>query len=127
MAETIFTKIINRELPAIIHYENDEFIVFNDIQPMAPIHVLVVPKKAYQTLEEVDLEDTEFHAKLLQTARRVASQLGIADNYKMFINVGLRLQAVPHLHLHLLGGWQAELAQENLAKLEENFANRKEA
>jgi histidine triad (HIT) family protein len=105
MADTLFTKIINREIPAKIEYEDDQFIVFRDISPRAPIHVLIVPKEPYVTLEKVPQEKGDFHAQLLLTARKVAKILGIQANYKLFMNVGEGIQAVPHLHLHLMGGW----------------------
>ena len=104
--ESIFTKIINRQIPATIEYEDDEFIAFRDIHPRAPIHVLLVPKKPYTTLEAVDIEDAGFHARLLQTVRRLAKKLAISDNYKLIMNVGDKMQLVPHVHLHLLGGWE---------------------
>jgi histidine triad (HIT) family protein len=104
--DSIFTKIIKRELPATIRYEDDEFIAFNDIHPHAPIHILLVPKKPYRTLEEVDADDAAFHAKILQTARHVAKLVGTADNYRLVMNVGEGVQAVPHVHLHILGGWK---------------------
>jgi len=107
MEDTIFTKIINRELPATIQYEDDEFIAFNDIHPNAPVHVLVVPKKPYQTLEEVELSDTAFMGRLLQVCRTVAKKMGIADNYRLGMNVGKDLQAVPHIHVHIVGGWKS--------------------
>lgn len=102
---TIFTKIINREIPSTIEYEDDEFIVIRDIHPHAPVHVLVIPKKEYKTLEEVSLEDTDFHAKILTIARTVAKKLGIGENYKLVMNVGDKMQIVPHIHLHVMGGW----------------------
>lgn len=105
MSESIFTKIINREIPAKIVFEDDDFIAINDIHPKAPIHVLIIPKKAYTTLEEVDLADDHFHSKLLKTARLLAKQLNISDNYKLFMNVGKGVQDVHHLHLHLMGGY----------------------
>jgi histidine triad (HIT) family protein len=108
MADSIFTKIINKEIPATIHYEDDAFIAINDINPKAPVHILIIPKKPYQTLEKVDLNDSEFHYQLLATARKVAKQMGIQDNYKLFMNVGERVQQVQHIHLHLTGGWPAE-------------------
>ncbi len=105
---SIFTKIINRELPSTIEYEDDEFIVFRDIHPHAPVHVLVVPKHEYKTLEEVSLADEHFHSRLLLTARKVAKKLGIGENYKLIMNVGDQMQIVPHIHLHLMGGWDAK-------------------
>lgn len=105
MSDSIFTKIIHREIPSTIVYEDDQFIAFKDIHPQAPVHVLLVTKEPFESLEKIPLENTELQAKLLQTARKVAQQLGIQDNYKLFMNVGKDVQAVQHLHLHLLGGW----------------------
>ena len=105
MSDSIFTKIINREIPSTIVFENDDFIVINDLHPKAPIHVLIIPKKAYETLEAVELDDDLFHAKLLKTARLVAKKLGTSDNYKLFMNVGKNVQDVHHVHLHLMGGY----------------------
>lgn len=116
MAKTLFEKIIDRELPATIQYEDEDFIAFNDIHPMAPVHVLIVPKKVYRTLETVALEDVTFQAKLLQTIRKVAQKLGIADNYKIFMNVGDQVQSVPHLHVHVTGGWNKQLSAADLDK-----------
>ncbi len=116
MSDSLFTKIIKREIPATIVYEDDDFIAFKDIHPQAPVHVLVVPKQPYKTLEEVPPENSDFHAKLLLTARKVAKILHIQDNYKLFMNVGKHVQAIHHIHLHLLGGWpeKGELIQTKL-------------
>jgi histidine triad (HIT) family protein len=103
---SIFTHIINREIPAIIQYEDDEFIAIDDIKPLAPIHVLLIPKKPYKTLEEVALEDEKFHARYLQLARKIAQKLGISGNYKLLMNVGEQVQMVHHVHLHIMGGWE---------------------
>ena len=108
MSDSIFTKIIQREIPATIQYEDDAFIAIDDINPKAPVHVLIIPKKPYQTLEAVDLSDTDFHAQILLVARKVAKKMNIAENYKLFMNVGERVQEVHHIHLHLTGGWQQE-------------------
>lgn len=112
--DSIFTKIIRREIPATIHYEDDDFIAIDDINPMAPYHILIIPKKPYVTLEDVPTNDDQFHAQILLLARKVAAQLGIADNYKIFMNVGRRVQAVHHVHMHLLGGWDASKSTEQL-------------
>lgn len=106
MSDSIFSKIIRRELPSTIQFEDDEFIVINDIHPKAPVHVLIIPKKAYRSLEEVNMDDDAFYAKLMKLARKMAQKLHIADNYKIFMNVGDRVQDVPHLHVHLMGGWK---------------------
>ncbi len=105
MPDTIFTKIINREIPATIQYEDENFIAFNDIHPAAPVHILIVTKKPFSTLGAVELTDSATHAGLLQTARKVAEKMGISDNYRLVMNVGPDMQAVPHVHIHLLGGW----------------------
>ncbi len=107
MADSIFTKIIKREIPSTIRFEDEDFIVINDLYPKAPIHVLIIPKKAYESLEAVDFDNDIFYAKLLKTARLVAKDLGIAENYKLFMNVGKNVQDVHHLHLHLMGGYKA--------------------
>lgn len=107
MSQTLFEKIIARELPAEIVYEDDEFIAFKDIRPAAPVHVLIVPKKAYPTLEAISLDDP-LQLRLLQLTRKLAKKLNISDNYKIHLNVGDKVQAVPHLHLHLLGGFDKE-------------------
>lgn len=106
MEDTVFTKIIKRELPSVIRYENDTFIAFDDINAQAPVHVLVVPKKQVETLEAVQTSDESFHAQLLLVARKVADLMGIGDNYRLVMNVGRQVQAVPHLHVHVMGGWK---------------------
>lgn len=114
MSDSIFTKIINREIPATIQYEDDDFIAINDISPKAPVHVLVIPKKQYETLEMVDLDDASFHAKLLITVRKVAEKMNISDNYKIFMNVGKRVQQVHHIHVHVTGGWNQKKSIEDI-------------
>ena len=111
---SVFTKIIIRGLPATIQFEDDEFIVIDNILPVAPIHFLVIPKKPYTTLEAVDLEDAHFHARMLQVARIVAKKLGIQDSYKLFMNVGTQVQAIHHVHLHVTGGWAKTSSIEDL-------------
>ncbi|HSW89537.1 MAG TPA: HIT domain-containing protein [Patescibacteria group bacterium] len=106
MEDSVFTKIIKRQIPSTIRFEDDEFIAFDDIHPHAPIHVLVVPKKQYETLEQVPMEDTNFHARLLLIGREVARIMGISENYRFALNIGKELQAVHHVHLHVLGGWK---------------------
>jgi histidine triad (HIT) family protein len=108
MADSLFTKIINREIPAKIQYEDDDFIAFDDISPRAPVHVLIVTKEPFQSLEKIPQDNAEIHAKLLLVARKIADKLEIRDNYKLFMNVGEQIQAVQHLHLHLMGGWDLD-------------------
>lgn len=104
--QSIFSRIIARELPATILYEDESWIAIHDIHPKAPVHLLVIPKHPYPTLEDVAFEDTDFHADLLRTGRKVAAMAGIGKNYKCMLNVGLDVQIVHHIHLHVMGGWE---------------------
>ncbi|MDQ3008582.1 MAG: HIT domain-containing protein [bacterium] len=114
MDKSVFSKIIDGEIPATVYYEDERFIAIKDINGQAPVHALIISKKPYKTLEEIPSDDVEFHAQLLLTARNVAKQLNIADNYKLFLNVGERVQSVHHLHLHLMGGWANDKTREQL-------------
>lgn len=104
--ETIFTKIANHEAEADMLFEDDDMVVFKDIRPKAPVHVLVVPRKPIENLAAVTEEDSELLGKLLYRASVVAKELGVAESgYKIVMNVGDDGgQIVPHLHLHILGG-----------------------
>lgn len=115
--KTIFSKIIDREVPSTILYEDNDFIVIKDINPRAPIHFLVITKQPYPSLEAVEPDNDLIYAGLLKIARRVAAEQGIADNYKLIMNVGKKLQLVHHIHLHVLGGWsdaKLEVEKNNL-------------
>jgi histidine triad (HIT) family protein len=114
---SVFTKIINRELPATIFYEDDEFIAIDNINHVAPVHFLVIPKKPYATLEEVSVDDVQFHAKILQIARQVAKKLSIEKSYKLFMNIGEQVQVVHHVHLHVTGGWDQSATREELEQV----------
>jgi len=105
MSETIFSKIIKREVPATIRYEDANFIAFDDIKPSAPVDILIVPKKEFASLQDVPIEDTHTFAGLLQTARKVAEKVGISSNYRLVMNVGDEIQLVKQIHIHLMGGW----------------------
>jgi len=106
--ETIFSKIIRREIPATIVYEDDLSLAFLDIFPKAPVHVLIVPKKPIESLEDVKEEDLPIVAHLFLVVQKVAAISGVAESgYRIAINCGKDGgQEVPHLHLHLLGGKQ---------------------
>lgn len=105
--ETIFSKIIRREIPADIVYEDDLCLAFKDINPQAPIHALVIPKQAIAKLSDADSQDHALMGHLLLTAKRVADQLGLENGYRVVINTGPDGgQTVYHLHLHILGGRQ---------------------
>ena len=106
MSETIFSKIIKREIPADIVYEDDEILAFRDINPKAPVHVLIIPKIEIATVNDLKPEHAELIGKMALAAQKVARQEGIAeDGYRLVINAGDQGgQEVPHLHIHLLGG-----------------------
>jgi histidine triad (HIT) family protein len=105
MSETIFSKIIRREIPADIVYEDDLALAFKDITPQAPVHILVIPKKPIPQLSAAESEDHALMGHLLLTAKRVAEQAGLENGYRLVINNGTDGgQTVSHLHLHILGG-----------------------
>jgi histidine triad (HIT) family protein len=104
MAETLFTKIIRRQIPAKIEYEDEQYIVIHDIQPQAPVHLLVIPKKPIPTLNDLDPRDIPLVGGLFLVAKNVMAKLGHAD-YRTVFNCGPGAQqTVFHLHLHLLAG-----------------------
>lgn len=109
---TLFEKIIAREIPADIVHEDDLSLVFRDISPQAPTHLLVIPKKPIPRVGEADPEDQELLGHLLLVAGKVATDLGInsvEDGFRLVINNGSNGgEAVPHLHIHLLSGRQME-------------------
>jgi histidine triad (HIT) family protein len=106
MSKTLFEKIIAREIPASIVYEDDRVLAFKDINPGAPTHVLIVPKKPIPRIAEAPAEDQEVLGHLLLKAAEVAKQLGLTQGgYRLVINNGPDAgESVPHLHLHILGG-----------------------
>lgn len=107
--DTIFGKIIRREIPADIVYEDDLCLAFRDITPQAPIHILVIPKKPIPQIELAESEDHALLGHLLLTAKRVAAEVGLAKGYRIVINNGADGgQTVNHLHLHILGGRQLQ-------------------
>ena len=103
---TLFTKIINREIPSSIVYENDDVIAFKDINPLAPVHILIVPKKEIATVNDIKEEDAVLIGKMYLAIGEIAKQLGIAeDGYRVITNCNsFGGQEVYHLHFHLLGG-----------------------
>ena len=105
MPKTIFQRIIDREIPAKIAYEDDLCLAFHDISPQAPTHVLVIPKKEIASLAAATAEDTQLLGHLLRVTRDLAQQLGLTGGYRVVANCGRDGgQSVDHLHLHLLGG-----------------------
>jgi histidine triad (HIT) family protein len=102
---TIFEKIVAREIPAKIVWEDDDAIAFHDVNPQAPVHVLIVPKKVIPRLADATESDQKILGKLLGVAGELAKQLGIEQSgYRVVINSGPDAgESVPHLHVHLLG------------------------
>jgi histidine triad (HIT) family protein len=105
MAETVFSRIIARTIPARIEYEDDRCLAFHDVAPQAPVHVLVIPKRPIPSLAEAGDDDAPLLGHLLAVGARLARQLGLSDGYRLVINCGRDGgQTVDHLHVHLLGG-----------------------
>lgn len=103
--ETIFGKIIRREIPADIVYEDEQCLAFRDISPQAPTHVLLIPKKPVARLADVGEADREMLGHLMVVAAKIAAQQGCGDAFRLVVNNGAGAgQAVFHLHLHILGG-----------------------
>lgn len=104
---TLFEKIIAREIPANIAHEDDRCIAIHDIQPQAPVHVLVIPKKPLPRIGEATADDEALLGHLLLTAANLAKELNLTAGYRIVINHGPHGgESVPHLHVHLLGGRQ---------------------
>jgi histidine triad (HIT) family protein len=105
LKDNIFQKIIDRQIPASIVYEDDRCLAFHDVNPQAPVHVLIIPRKVIPTHADITNADCDLLGHLHLVAAELAGQLGIADGYRLIVNCKERAgQTVPHLHLHLLGG-----------------------
>lgn len=106
MSKTVFQKIIDREIPAAIVYEDDQVMAFRDVNPKAPVHVVLIPKKPIERIGAAQPADQALLGHLMLAAASVASQLGLgATGYRLVINNGPDGgETVPHLHCHILGG-----------------------
>ncbi len=103
--KTLFERIIDREIPATIIFEDDHCIAFRDINPQAPVHVLIVPRRPIPSIDDLTPDDKDLVGHLLLTARQIARDEGLTDGYRTVFNCGSDGgQSVDHLHLHLLGG-----------------------
>lgn len=103
--KTIFKKIIDKEIPADIVYEDDDCLAFRDINPQAPTHVLVIPRQEIPSLNDLTGDDEKLIGHLFLVAQKLAGQLGLENGYRTVINCGPDGgQSVDHVHLHLLGG-----------------------
>ena len=108
MIDCIFCKIIKGEIPSKIIYQDKDLVVFYDIHPKAPIHILIVPKKHLESLAVVSEQDKDLLGKMMLIVRKVADKLQLSKSgFKIVINNGKGSgQLVFHLHLHLIGGWE---------------------
>ena len=105
MADTIFGRIIRKEIPARIEHDDDLCLAFHDVAPQAPVHVLVIPKKPIPSLAEAEAGDEALLGHLVMVATHLARKLELTDGYRLVINCGRNGgQSVDHLHVHLLGG-----------------------
>ncbi len=105
MSKTIFKRIIDREIPAKIVYEDDRCLAFEDVNPQAPVHILVIPKKEIPSLTDLGEGDAALAGHLLVVVRKLAAERNLADGYRVVANCGPNAgQTVAHLHFHLLGG-----------------------
>ncbi len=107
-ADCLFCKIVNRELPADIVFEDDEMVAFNDINPQAPTHMLIIPKSHIATVNDLTESEVDLPGRLILRATALASEKGFADSgYRLIFNCNSEGgQTVFHIHLHLLGGRQ---------------------
>ncbi len=102
---TIFGKIIEGDIPADKVFESDTLLVIKDINPKAPVHLLLIPKKKYPSLQEVPQKDLSMMVEIMQVAQNLAKKFNVADNYRLLTNIGTKAgQSVFHLHFHLIGG-----------------------
>ncbi len=103
---TLFEKIIHREIPARIVHEDEEIIAIHDVNPQAPVHVLIIPKKVVARIGEASVEDAGLLGRLLASSATIARKAGVYESgYRLVVNHGRDAgESVPHLHVHLLGG-----------------------
>ena len=105
LQDNIFLKIVEKKIPAKIVHEDDLCVAFHDVNPQAPVHVLIIPRKVIPTHADVKPEDRELLGHLHLVAAQLAEKFGLSDGYRLVLNCKERAgQTVPHLHLHLLGG-----------------------
>ncbi|MCP3873838.1 MAG: histidine triad nucleotide-binding protein [Desulfobacteraceae bacterium] len=107
-SDCLFCKIVNQEIPSEFLYEDDDFIVFKDINPAAPVHLLLVPKKHIRSINDLQEDETSIVSGLFMIAKEMAKEQGVNESgYKLLFNVEKGGgQEIFHLHLHLIGGWK---------------------
>lgn len=105
LSDNIFLKIINKQIPARIAFEDDVCLAFHDVNPQAPVHVLIIPKKVIPTHDDLTAGDKELVGHIHMVAQQLARELKLAEGYRLVLNCRENGgQTVPHLHLHLMGG-----------------------
>ena len=105
MDNCIFCKIVKKEIPSEMVYEDERVAVFKDINPMAPVHLLLVPKEHIESIDDLKSEDKDLIGEIILTAKKIAKEKGLISGYRLVFNVGKSAgQTVEHLHLHLIGG-----------------------
>ncbi len=105
LADNVFKKIIDKQIPARLVHEDEQCLAFHDIGPKAPVHVLIIPRKEIRTHDDLQPEDAALVGHMHLIAVKLARDLGLHDGYRLVINCKERGgQTVPHLHMHLLGG-----------------------
>lgn len=104
-SKTIFARIIDREIPADIVYEDEQCLAFRDVRPQAPTHVLVIPKKPIPSVDAITSEDAQLLGHIWKTIPAIAKNLSLSEGYRVVVNCGPAAgQTVDHLHFHILGG-----------------------
>lgn len=105
MTDCLFCKIVSGEIPSSKVFENEEFLAFNDIDPKAPVHVLVIPKKHFENISNLSVTDEKLTAGLMNVASKIADQEKLSKGFRIVINTGVEGgQSVFHVHAHVLGG-----------------------
>ena len=104
--DCIFCKIVNKQIPASFEYENDLTVAFNDVNPQAPVHIIIIPKEHIEKISDLDLKHKDLITNMILVANQLAKKKKIADNgYRLVMNCNSQAgQSVFHLHMHLLGG-----------------------
>lgn len=103
--DCVFCKIASNEIPSKKVYEDDQIVAFNDLDPQAPVHVLIIPKKHIQSADQIADDDTNIIGKIFMVASKIAKEMGLKKGYRIVNNCGEDGgQTVPHLHFHLMGG-----------------------
>ena len=116
--DCIFCKIIKKEIPTDLIFENENIVAFNDIRPKAPIHILVIPKKHIAAIMDLKKEDEALAGEIIFSTKEIAEEKGL-KGYKLVFNVGREGgQLVDHIHLHLLGGWKDKPESELKSELD---------